>query len=173
MYSDKLYAGKSLYPNLVQGYPNSSVDQIKQFIKELESKAIVYSYFTHPNVELFEASVQLTSENIPMLLTELLLENLEMFTARMKGNLPIHQQLDLCDEIAKGLQYLHDAGLVHTNLHSRNVLISRDGHAKVGDYICPQVISSSGEIASKDIPYLPPEAIKDKSKCNELSDVYS
>jgi len=91
----------------------------------------------------------------------------------MKGNLPIHQQLDLSEEIAKGLQYIHDAGLIHTNLHSRNVLISHDEHAKVGDYICPQVISSSGEIPSKDIPYLPPEAIKDKSLCNELSDVYS
>ena len=173
VYSDKLYAGKSLYPKLVQGYPNSSVDQMKQFIKDLESKAVVYSYFIHPNVELFEASVQLANESIPMLLTELLPDNLDMFTTRLKGNLPIHQQLDLCEEIAKGLQYLHDAGLVHTNLHSRNVLISHDRHAKVGDYICPQVISSSWEIPSKDIPYLPPEAINDKSKYNELSDMYS
>ena len=96
-----------------------------------------------------------------------------MFTTRMKGNLPTHQQLDLCNDMANGLQYLHGVGLVHTNLHGRNVLVSHDGHAKIGDYICPQVISSSEEVPTNNIPYLPPEAVKDKSLYNEQSDVYS
>jgi len=108
-----------------------------------------------------------------MLLSELLPENLDMFTTRMKGNLPIHKQLDLCHDMASGLQYLHDAGLVHTNLHGRNVLVSHDGHAKIGDYICPQVISCSEMVPNDNIPYLPPEAIEDKSHYNEQSDVYS
>ena len=96
-----------------------------------------------------------------------------MFTTRMKGNLPIHQQLDLCNDMANGLQYLHGVGLVHTNLHGRNVLVSHDGHARIGDYIFPQVISSSEEVPTNNISYLPPEAIKDKSLYNEQSDVYS
>ena len=108
-----------------------------------------------------------------MLLCELLPENLDMFTTRMKGNLPIHQQLDLCNDMASGLQYLHDAGLVHSNLHGRNVLVSHDGHTKIGDYICPQVISYSEEVPINNIPYLSPEAIADKSHCNEQSDIYS
>ena len=108
-----------------------------------------------------------------MLLSELLPENLDMFTTRMKGKLPIHQQLDLCNDMANGLQYLHGAGIVHSNLHGRNVLVSHDGHAKIGDYICPQVISSNEEIPTHNIPYLPPEAIEDKSHCNEQSDIYS
>ena len=108
-----------------------------------------------------------------MLLCELLPENLDMFTTRLKGNLPIYQQLDLCNDMASGLQYLHDAGLVHTNLHGRNVLVSHDGHVKIGDYICPQVISCSEEVPTNNIPYLSPEAIADKSHCNEQSDIYS
>ena len=108
-----------------------------------------------------------------MLLSELLPENLDMFTTRMKGKLPLYQQLDLCNDMASGLQYLHDAGIVHTNLHGRNVLVSHDGHAKIGDYICPQVISSNEEVPTHNIPYLPPEAIEDKSHCNEQSDIYS
>ena len=91
----------------------------------------------------------------------------------MKGYLPIHQQLDLCKDMANGLHYLHGAGVVHTNLHGRNVLVSYDGHAKIGDYVCPQVISPSEEVPTSNIPYLPPEAVKDKSLCNEQSDVYS
>ena len=108
-----------------------------------------------------------------MLLSELLPENLEMFTTRMKGNLLIHQQLDLCEDMANGLQYLHGAGLVHTNLHGRNVLVGDDGHAKIGDYICPQVIFCNEKVPTSNIPYLPPEAIEDKSNCNEQSDIYS
>jgi len=108
-----------------------------------------------------------------MLLSELLPENLDMFTTRMKGNLPIHKQLDLCHDMASGLQYLHDAGLLHTNLHGRNVLVSHDGHAKIGDYIFPQVISCSEKVPTDNIPYLAPEAIEDKSHYSEQSDVYS
>ena len=172
-FSTKLYAGKSLHPKVVPGYPNSSADQIKQFVKELEIKSALYSCFIHTNVELFETSIQLANESLPTLLSELLHENLDTFTTRMKGNLPIHQQLQLCEDMANGLQYLHGAGVVHTNLHGRNILVSYDGHAKIGDYVCPQVISPSEEVPTSNIPYLPPEAVKDKSLCNEQSDMYS
>ena len=168
-----MYAGKSIYPKHIPGYPNSSADQIRQFVKELEDKAATYSYFVHTNIEIYETTIQLASESLPKLLSELLPENLDMFTTRMKGKLPIHQQLDLCNDMANGLQYLHDAGIVHTNLHGRNVLVSHDGHAKIGDYICPQVISSNEEVPTHNIPYMAPEAIEDKSRCNEQSDIYS
>ena len=172
-HSGNLYAGKSIYPKHAPGYPNLSADQIRQFIKELEDKAATYSYFLHSNIEVFEATIQLASESLPMLLSELLPENLDMFTTRMKGKLPIPQQLDLCNDMANGLQYLHGVGIVHTNLHGRNVLVSHDGHAKIGDYICPQLISSNEEVPTHNIPYLAPEAIEDKSHCNEQSDIYS
>ena len=133
----------------------------------------ICSYFVHSNIEVYETTVQLASERLPLLLSELLPENLDIFTTRMKGKLPIHQQLDLCNDMANGLQYLHGAGIVHTNLHGRNVLVSHDGHAKIGDYICPQVISSNEEVPTHNIPYVPPEAIEDKSYCNEQSDIYS
>ena len=107
------------------------------------------------------------------MLSELLPENLDMFTIRMKGKLLIPQQLDLCNDMANGLQYLHGVGIVHTNLHGRNVLVSHDGHAKIGDYICPQVILSSEEVPTHNIPYLASEAIEDKSHRNEQSDIYS
>ena len=173
IYSGKLYAGKSIYPKYIPGYPKSSVDQIKQFAKEFENKSATYSYFSHSNIELVEIAVQLPSDSLPILLSELLPENLEMFTTRMKGNLPIHQQLDMCNDMANGLQYLHGVGLVHTNLHGHNVLVSHDGRAKIGDYICPQVIFSNEKVPTYNIPYLPPEAIEDKSNCNEHSDIYS
>ena len=172
-YSGKQYAGKSIYPKIIPGYPKSSADQIKQFVKEFENKSATYSHFYHPNIELVEIAIKIPDDNLPILLSELLPENLDVFTARMKGNLSIHQQLDLSNDMADGLQFLHEAGLVHTNLHGRNILISHEGHAKIADYVCPQVVSCNEEVLSCNIPYLPPEAIKDKSYCDEWSDVYS
>ena len=172
-YCEKPYAVKSIYPKHIPGYPKSSVDQIKQFAKEFENKSATYTYFSHSNIELVETAVQLPGDSLPMLLSEWLPENLEMFTTHVKGDLPIHQQLELCKDMANGLQYLHSVGLIHTNLHSRNILVSHDGHAKIGDYICPQVIFCKEKVPTCNIPYLPPEAIKDKSNCNEQSDIYS
>ena len=142
-------------------------------MKEFDNKLAVCSYLIHSHVEYFETVVQLPNDSLPMLLSELLPENLDMFTTRMKGNLPVHEQLDLCHEMANGLEYLHGTGIIHTNLHGRNVLVSHDGHAKIGDYVCPQVISCSEKAPTHDIPYLSPEAVEDKSHCDEQSDVYS
>lgn len=168
-----MYAGKSIHLKHIPGYPHSSADQLKQFGKDFQSKSALYSYFDHSNIERVEIAIHLKDENLPILLSELLHENLDMFTTRIKENLPIHQQLDLCSDMANGLQYLHEAGLAHTNLHGRNVFVSHDGCAKIGDYVCPQVIPHSKEISFQDIPYLPPEAIDDKSQCSEQSDIYS
>ena len=169
-----MFAGKSIHPNCIPGYPNSSADQLKQFGKEFQEKSALYSYFVHPNIEQVETALYLANEGLPILISELLPENLDMFTTRMKGSLTVYQQLDLCSDVANGLQYLHDSGLAHTNLHGRNVLVSHDGHAKIGDYVCPQVIQYSEEMPSHDIPYLPPEAVdEDKSQWTEQSDIYS
>ena len=37
-------------------------------------------------------------------------------------------------DIARGLQYLHDSGLAHGNLHPGNILVDNDGHARITDF---------------------------------------
>ena len=88
------------------------------------------------NIELFHSLVQLAPNSPPLLLTELLPENLNNYTDRMRGNLPINKQLNF---MAKGLQLLHKLDVAHSNLHGANILISQDGQAKIADYICPQI----------------------------------
>jgi len=167
------YAGKTIHKSLVPGYPNHSADQMNQFTKEIENKVALFSYYMHPNIELFNASFQLTSESTPTLLSELLAENLDDFTNRMEGNCAMHKQLELCHDMSSGLQYLHSIDVVHSNLHGRNILINEEGKAKIADYVCPQVITKRDMTVPTNIPYLPPEAIKDKSHYTQQSDIYS
>ena len=172
-YSDKLYAGKIIYKKLLPGYPHPSSDQINQFMGEFEKASAMLVANQHPNIELFHSVVQLTPDGPPILLTELLPENLNSYTARIKGKLPIHAQLDLCHNMAKGLQFLHTAGLVHNNLHGANILISQDGQAKIADYICPLVDSLNEQTIPQHNVYSSPELIKNITVYSKQSDIYS
>ena len=172
-YSNKLYAGKIIYKKLLPGHPHPSVDDINKFMGETENAAAMLVANQHANIEQFHSVVQLTPDSPPILLTELLHENLNNYTARMKGKLPVHVQLDLCHDMAKGLQFLHAAGLVHNNLHGANVLISQDGRAKIADYICPLVDSLNEKTTPQVKVYMSPESSRNTFLVSKQSDIYS
>ena len=75
--------------------------------------------------------------------------------------------------MAKGLQFLHTAGLVHNNLHGANILISQDGQAKIADYICPLVDSLNEQTTPQHSVYTSPELIKNRTIYSKQSDIYS
>ena len=172
-YSNKLYAGKIIYKKLLPVYPHPSIDDMNKFMVEIENASAMLVTNQHNNIEPFHSVVQLTPDSPPILLTELLHENLNNYTARMKGKLPVHVQLDLCHDMAKGLRFLHTAGLIHNNLHGANVLISQDGRAKIADYICPLVDSLNEKVSPQLTVYTSPELVKNIHHYSKQSDIYS
>ena len=172
-HNKKLYAGKTLYRDIIPGYPSLSAEQHSQFSESIEDTSIIFTTYDHPHVEKFEAIFQLSSSNPPTLLSELLFENLDMFTTRIKGEYEVYKQLELCHDMAKGLQYLHSAGIIHKNLHGRNILLNENARAKIADYVIPQLLEISKKGDLSDVAYLSPEAVKNRSLCTEHSDVYS
>ena len=172
-YGDKTCAGKIIHKTLLPGYPDMSVDQINQFVADIESISATFSFHEHPNVEKFFTIAQPATDGPPILLTELLPDNLNSFTAKMKGKLPIHVQLDLCYGMTRGVQFLHDNGVIHNNLHGGNVLIATDGQVKIADYVCPQITELNEKTTPQYTAYMSPEAKKNTIQCSRPSDVYS
>ena len=172
-YGDKTYAGKIIHKNLLPGYPDIGVDQIKQFVADIENIYAIFGSHEHPNIEQYYTITQPTPDDPPILLSQLLPDNLNSFTAKMKGKLPIHVQLDLCLDMAKGVQYLHANGVIHNNLHAGNVLISQVGKAKISDYICPQNSELNEKTTLQHKDYMSPELIKNHAICSRPSDIYS
>ena len=173
-YGDKTYAGKIIHKNLLPGYPDTSVNQISQFVADIENiYATIFGSHEHPNIEQYYTIMQLTPDSPLILLSELQPNNLSSFTAGMKGKLPIHVQLDLCLGMAKGVQYLHANRVIHNNLHASNVLISQDGQAKIADYICPQVSELNEKTTPQHQAFMSPELIKNHAICSKPSDIYS
>ena len=172
-YGDKTFAGKVVYKNLLPGYPDTSVDQINQFVADIENVYATFSSHEHPNIEQYYTITQPTTDGPPILLSQLMPDNLNSFTVKMKGKLLVHVQLNLCLDMSKGIQFLHTNQVIHNNLHAGNVLISQDGQAKIADYICPQITELNEKTTSQYKVFMSPELIKNHAICSRPSDIYS
>jgi serine/threonine-protein kinase len=60
-------------------------------------------------------------------------ENLKELVVR-KGRLDVHDALEIALEVAQGLAFAHEHGLVHRDVKPQNVLLNGDGRAKVTDF---------------------------------------
>jgi len=60
-------------------------------------------------------------------------ENLKELVVR-KGRLDLRDALEVALEVAHGLAFAHDHGLVHRDVKPQNVLLNGDGRAKVTDF---------------------------------------
>jgi eukaryotic-like serine/threonine-protein kinase len=60
-------------------------------------------------------------------------ENLKEHVAR-KGRLDVQEALEIAVEVARGLAFAHQQGLVHRDVKPQNVLLNGDGRAKVTDF---------------------------------------
>jgi serine/threonine-protein kinase len=60
-------------------------------------------------------------------------ENLKELVVR-KGRLDIREALEVALEVAHGLAFAHQQGIVHRDVKPQNVLLNGDGHAKVTDF---------------------------------------
>ena len=170
-YNNKWYASKVIHKKLLPGYPDVSPDDIKKLVKEI---SLILPTVKHPNVENIEAIVQLSPTCAPILLSEFLPHNLSTFIDSMQGSLPLHTQIDLCQDMAKGLAFLQDARILHINLHGHNVLLSTEPRAKIADYVCPLVCKSvDNTVSAINQYYLAPEVVKAKQPPTELSAVFS
>ena len=60
-----------------------------------------------------------------------------------KGPLAMSQSLDIAMQIAEGLRHAHRHGVVHRDIKPHNILLTRDGQAKVADFGIARATTSS------------------------------
>lgn len=92
------------------------------------------------------------------------------------GLLDSNQTLDFAMQIAEALRHAHQHGVVHRDIKPHNILLTRDGQAKVTDFGIARATTSStlthtgGLMGS--VHYLSPEQARG-GFTNERSDIYS
>ena|GEM_PF-2243283 len=80
---------------------------------------------------------------------------------RDQGKLEVKEAVSILEDMASGLNAMHQAGLVHRDLKPANVMIDRSGTAKLMDLGMAKDLSSTGLTKTNQIvgtpAYLPPE----------------
>ncbi len=97
---------------------------------------------------------------------------------RGQGPLSMGEAALIISQVAMGLQYAHDLGLIHRDIKPGNILVTPDGHAKLSDIglaawsMGLQDDPRAGKIVGT-ADYLSPEQIRDPMSVGPLSDIYA
>jgi len=103
-------------------------------------------------------------------------ENLKRMIER-RGPAPVPNALELAIQIARGLAFAHQQGLVHRDVKPQNVLLNGDGRAKVTDFgiarslTVQRGLTQTGTVLGTS-DYIAPEQAQGQ-RVDEHSDVYS
>jgi serine/threonine protein kinase/tetratricopeptide (TPR) repeat protein len=94
-------------------------------------EAHVLASLNHPNiVTIYDIGQESSTVYIAMELVE----GKALDEILSAGAMPTHDVLDIAIQIAAGLAVAHESGIVHRDLKPRNVMIRKDGLAKILDF---------------------------------------
>ena len=102
-------------------------ERLKRFEREAKTLATLH----HPNV----ASIfGIDQDGDTCFLALELVQGEDLATWLARGRLPVDEALDVCRQIAEGLEAAHEAGVVHRDLKPANVRVTPSGEVKVLDF---------------------------------------
>jgi serine/threonine protein kinase len=120
----------------------------------------------HPNIVKI-LDVQASRVQLPMLsseppyiciVMEYVSDSQPLSVAIRKSRLGTPQVFDIIRQIGSALAQMHDQGLVHRDVWSENVLLTRSGHAVLIDLGCTESVCGPAAQDDLNIPYMSPEA---------------
>jgi serine/threonine-protein kinase len=93
------------------------------------------------------------------------------------GAMPVMQALEILFQMVRAIQYLQQYGIVHRDIKPGNIMLSRAGVAKLGDFgfvksNLDSILSTEGEVLGTP-DYISPEAATGAADLDFRSDVYS
>ena len=127
-------AAKLLYPVLFQMQASDPGKEHRQPFHRFELECRFLSRVNHPNIVQYLGTYRDPETNAPVLLMELMDESLTHFLESSLGDIPYHIQVNLSQDIAQALAFLHANGIIHRDLSSNNVLLIAGSRAKVSDF---------------------------------------
>ena len=175
MCDDLPCAAKILHPALQQfTVPGTTVNLLQRF----EQECHLLSAIKHPHIVQYLGTYCDPESRLPVLLMELMDENLTRFLERSHESIPYYTVVNLCHDIALALSYLHSHGIVHRDLSSNNVLLIAGSRAKVADFGMAKLFDSSvnhsiAHLTPLTVAYMPPEALRDQPVYTDKLDSFS
>lgn len=121
--------GRPVAVKLLHAHYANDDEFLQRFEHEAQSAA---GLSAHPNiVDVYDVGQQ---DGVPYIVMELI-EGPDLKTIiEQRGPLQIDQTLNIAQQVAEGLEYAHNRGLVHRDVKPQNILVSSDGTARIADF---------------------------------------
>jgi serine/threonine-protein kinase len=128
--------GQTVALKVLSPFGAMSPQQRRALVTRLEREAQALQRFAHPNVaRVYEVgSAGQTSARLYYLAMEFLRG--ETLRARLDrtGPLPLHEVVDIVDQVASGIDAVHRSGFVHRDIKPGNIMLLDRGLVKVMDF---------------------------------------
>jgi serine/threonine protein kinase len=143
------------------------------FRRRFEREAGAAARVAHPNVVPVVDRGE--HEGVPYMAQKFITGGSLEEKIKRDGGLGLRQAVDLCTEVADGLDALHAVGLIHRDVKPGNVLLDEDGRAYITDFGLMKdreasVLTRPGQ-ALGSMDYMAPEQIRGE-EVTAQSDVY-
>jgi len=99
-----------------------------------------------------------------------------LFATRRAEELPQTNQLALLRDLGRAIGHLHNLGLIHRDIHLRNILVTPDKKVKLLDLelMCPERADYSQRFRKCGVaPFTAPELYDSNNQASKLSDIFS
>ena len=146
----------------------------EDFVERFKREARLVAQLQHPNiVTVIDRGEEDDRQYIVFEYIEG--ENLKELVVR-RGHLEVREALEIALEVARGLAFAHDNGLIHRDVKPQNVLLNGDGRAKVTDFGIARTLDVDGMTQTGTVlgtsNYIAPEQASG-NRVDAHSDVYS
>jgi serine/threonine-protein kinase len=152
----------------------ASDEDLADYEARFYQEAKVAGRLNHPNiVTVYDVA---TSGNIPYLAMELLDGHELGRLLSSRAPLAVAHALDIAAQVADGLAYAHEHGVVHRDIKPANILVTQDGLVKIADFGIARM--RSAERGGDNAPvlgsprYMSPEQVLRK-RAEQRSDIFS
>ncbi|MDA2925363.1 protein kinase [Acidobacteria bacterium AH-259-L09] len=124
--------------------------QDPQRLARFEREAQLLASLNHPNIAAIHSFEH--ADGLHFLVLELV-EGETLAERLTKGPLPVEEALEVCRQIAEGVEAAHEKGVIHRDLKPANVKVTPEGMVKVLDFGLAKALQ--GEIPVTDISQSP------------------
>ncbi|MDO8412657.1 MAG: serine/threonine-protein kinase, partial [Gallionellaceae bacterium] len=164
---DRIVAIKTINLSLAQ-------EEKDEYEARFYQEAKAAGRLSHPNiVTIYDVG---KSEDIAYIAMEFL-EGRELRSILNDGQmLPVMQVIKIVTQVAQGLAYAHDKGIVHRDVKPANIMVMTDGHAKITDFGIARMASAAVRTQTGMVlgspKYMSPEQVMGR-QTDQRSDIFS
>ena len=144
---------------------SKALEEFESIKTSLLTECICTSRVHHPNiVQALGIYYPNPEAKLPWLVIELMNTSLTGFLAKYeKAMVPLHARLSILVDVSQGLEFLHGQEIIHRDLSSNNVLLTKHLVAKISNFRTAKLIDHNRLTTLTQAPgtlyFMPPEAL--------------